>query len=136
MSDLIIDCSLTMAWCFESEQTPRTQALLARLSTEEACVPALWPLEVANVLLVAERRKRITSAQASQFVMVLKSLPIRVEADDAAKVWDAVLPLARSQKLSSYDGTYLEIALRTGLPLATLDADLHKAATALGVTLL
>ena len=136
MAEFILDCSLTMAWCFVSEQTPQTQALLARLSTDEARVPALWPLEVANVLLVSERRGKITQAQAAQFVAALRSLPIVVETDTAGRVWDQVLPLAREHRLSSYDAAYLELALRTGLPLATLDADLKKAASALGVVVL
>ncbi len=136
MAEFILDCSLTMAWCFASEQTPRTQALLSRLTTDEALVPSLWPLEVANVLLVGERRGKITLAQSAQFVAALRSLPIVVEPDTAGRIWDQVLPLAREHRLSSYDAAYLELTLRTGLALATLDANLQKVAKALGVAVL
>lgn len=136
MAEFILDCSLTMAWCFASEQTSHTQTLLALLSTDEAHVPSLWPLEVANVLLVAERRGKISQAQSAQFVAALRSLPIVVETDTAGRVWDMVIPLAREHRLSSYDAAYLELALRTGLPLATLDGALEKAANALGLVVL
>jgi predicted nucleic acid-binding protein len=76
---LVIDTSVTMAWCFEDEADEATDAVLDLLTDDQAVVPFLWQLEVANVLLVAERRKRITEAQATRFLELLGGLPIRIE---------------------------------------------------------
>lgn len=133
---MVVDCSMTMAWCFADEQTDHTQALLTRLRTSRAVVPVLWPLEVCNVLLVGERRGRLTQAQVAQFVVLLRSLPITVDEEAPRRVWDQILTLARQYGLTVYDAAYLELALRRGLPLATLDAALQAAAQAAGITLL
>lgn len=133
---MVLDSSLTMAWCFADEQTEQTQALLARLGTEGGVVPSLWPLEVSNVLLVGERRGRVTPAQSAQFVATLRALPIMVDEETSRRAWDQILTLARQHRLSVYDAAYLELALRRGLPLATLDGDLQVAARSLGVVLL
>jgi predicted nucleic acid-binding protein len=79
VSGFVLDVSVTMAWCFEDEATPETWEILDRLQDEGAVVPALWPLEVANVLLLAERRNRTTAAHAGAFIEQLLRLPIRVE---------------------------------------------------------
>ena len=130
---LIIDCSLTMAWYFKDEATPYTNAVRSAMATERAVVPALWPLEVANVLIMGERRKRSTQAHAAKWLRFLAALPITVDTDTPFRAFDPGLGLARLYKLTAYDAAYLELAIRLGLPLATLDADLEKAATASGV---
>jgi predicted nucleic acid-binding protein len=96
-------------------------------------VPAIWPLEVANVLLVSERRQRLTQAQTTRFVELLQALPITV--DRGQKGLDSLLALGREHKLSAYDAAYLELATRLGLALATQDARLSAAAIAIGVSL-
>lgn len=130
----VIDASVAMAWCFEDEVTDATEAVLDRLRTERAIVPAVWPLEVANVLLVAERRGRISEAQINRFLRLIGQLPITV--DDAGSDLAGVVALGRAHGLSSYDASYLLLAERAGLPLATLDARLGGAATQAGVPLL
>ena len=129
----IADCSMTMSWCFLDEQTANTRHLLDRLKTEDVMVPRLWTVEVANVLFVAERRKRLTQAQTTRMITLLRSLPIVVDDHPESLDFDKVLPLARSHNISSYDAVYLGLALRTGLPLATLDEGLAEAAKAVGV---
>ncbi len=131
----VLDSSMTMAWCFADEATPFTDGLLARLRGGDAAAPAIWPLEVANVVLIAERRQRITQAQAEAFTRLLHSLAIMIDPIIAGSVWGAVMALARRYQLSSYDAAYLELALRLGLPLASLDQRLRGAATAAGVPL-
>jgi predicted nucleic acid-binding protein len=130
----IIDTSIAMAWCFEDEATEATDAVLDRLRHDEAAVPAIWPLEVANVLLVAERRGRLSEAQASRFLELLTQLPIDV--DDAPRGLAGILAAGRRHELSSYDASYLVLAERLGAPLATLDSQLAKAAQRAGVELL
>jgi len=125
-----------MTWLFPDEATSASLALLKRLTTEAAIVPGLWPLEVANVTLNGEKRGRITRADADEFIMLLHGLRIIVEEDTERRAWDEVLRLAREQGLTVYDAAYLELAQRLGLPLATLDKDLIRAATALGIPLL
>ena len=111
-------------------------AVLDRLRTAPAHVPALWELEIGNILLGAERRRRITEARAVEFLGILGDLDIRVEPDTPGRALRDVLPLARSQRLTTYDAAYLEIAMRLGLPLATKDAALIRAAAALKITTL
>lgn len=130
----VIDASVAMAWCFEDEVTDDTEAVLDRLRSEQAIVPAIWPLEVANVLLVAERRGRISEAQINRFIRLLGQLPIKL--DDAGSDLAGVVATGRAHGLSSYDASYLLLAERAGLPLATLDARLGGAATQAGVPLL
>ncbi|MCL2544169.1 MAG: type II toxin-antitoxin system VapC family toxin [Nocardioidaceae bacterium] len=134
VADLVVDASVTMAWCFEDEATPETDQLLDQVATSGCMVPALWRGEVANVLLVAERRGRIKPAQRDRFLALLDRLPVIVEItspDSAALVW-----LADKHALSSYDAWYLWLAIRTGARLATLDQRLLGAASSAGVTTL
>lgn len=131
---IVIDASITMAWCFEDEGTAETEAVLDRLGHDEALVPSLWHLEVANVLLVAERRGRMSEAQAARFVGLLSKLPIRT--DLTAVDTNAVLAVGRRHSLSAYDATYLVLAERMAAPLATLDAKLQAACRSAGVLLL
>jgi predicted nucleic acid-binding protein len=132
---LVIDCSVTMAWYFKDEATAYTNAVRAALATGRAAVPALWPLEVANVLLMGERRKRSTQAKATKWLRFLNALPIAVDAPTPGLAFDPILSLARSHKLTAYDAAYLELAMRLGLPLAARDDALEKAAKAVGVPL-
>ena len=88
---LVIDCSVTMAWYFKDEATPYTNAVRAALATERAAVPALWPLEVANVLLMGERRKRSTQAKATKWLRFLAALPIAVDTQTPALAFDPIL---------------------------------------------
>jgi len=132
---LVIDCSLAMAWYFKDEATPYTNSVRASLATERAVVPVLWPLEVANVLLMAERRKRSNQTRATKWLRYLSALPIAIDQDTPFRSFDQILNLARNHKLTSYDASYLELSVRRGLPLATLDRDLKNAARAVGVTL-
>lgn len=126
----VIDTSVTMAWCFEDEATEATDAVLARLTSEEAVVPGLWRLEVTNVLLIAERRRRITEAQSSRFVSLLEGLPIRVAPPEPT---GDLLAVGRRHGLSAYDAAYLALAERTGSALATLDRRLAEACRTAGV---
>lgn len=136
MAAFVIDASATLPWCFADEATQATNALLTRLRTgDEAIAPAHWPAEVANALLVAVRRRRISSQDANQFIEDLDVLPIRVDSTSNSLLRATVFPLAEQYNLTIYDAVYLELALREGLPLATLDDDLRKAAGAAGVVL-
>lgn len=131
MSGLVIDTSITMAWCFEDESTDETEALLDRVVREGAVVPQLWTHEISNVLLVAERRGRVTEAQSARITSLLSQLPIRISLDAPSPAEQ--LALARNHGLTSYDAAYLWLAELLGLPLATLDEDLASAARAAGV---
>jgi predicted nucleic acid-binding protein len=127
---LVIDASVTMAWCFEDESSELADRVLESFGTDRAVVPSLWTLEIANVLLVAERRGRITHAQSEHFLALLKLLPIDLDLDvDHAEVMAA----GRLHGLSAYDAAYLVVALRHGLAIASLDAALCAAAESSGV---
>ncbi len=132
----IIDCSITMVWCFPDEATPGSSKLQDRLADETALVPAHWFLEVTNVLAMAENRKRITAAQSTEFLSLLETLDIEVDDEPAPRAFAHLLPLCRSHRSTSYDAAYLDLAMRRRLPLASLDDKLRKSARALGVELL
>jgi predicted nucleic acid-binding protein len=124
-----------MSWCFDDEANIYADDVLSSLITAEAIVPALWPIEVANVLVVAERRKRLTEAQIMRAVALLQALPIRVDEATAQQALGATLTLAREHSLSGYDAAYLELAMRGGLPLATVDKKLTQVMLHCGVPL-
>ena len=123
----VLDCSQTMAWIFPDEATPASDALRDSLLQDVAVVPALWHLEVGNVLLVALRRGRIQAADLTRIQAALQALPIEVDYEVPERVWKSILPLATQHGLSAYDAAYLELAIRLQLPLATLDQDLRAA---------
>jgi predicted nucleic acid-binding protein len=132
---IVLDTSLAMAWCYEDEATAFTTAMLQRVADEGAVVPVIWPIEVANAMLVGERRGRLTSSQAARFVHTLAAQPIEVDDEAWLALIHPIMGLARQENLSAYDASYLELALRRGLPLATQDARLRDAATRVGVPL-
>jgi len=134
-SPFVLDASMTLSWAFEAESTLLTISVLKSLETVHAVVPALWPFEVANVLRTAEHRGRMNAMAQAAFLDRLRRLPIQIEHRPAAWIAQQVLPLARTYQLSAYDAAYLELAIREGLPLATLDDDLRQAARAAGVAL-
>ena len=136
MTSFVLDCSVAMAWCFSDESDAYSEAVLDGLADNEALVPSLWPLEVGNVLLVAERRRRLTAAHTTRFLELLSALPITIDKETPEYALGRILSLAREHSLSSYDATYLELAMRAGLPLATRDARLIKAAKRSGARLL
>ena len=131
----VLDASVPLSWSFRDEQSAYAHRVLRRLEDDQALVPAVWVLEVANGLLVAERRGRFTVADVAQACQDLAELPI--ESSDLAhdQALGPVLDLARAQGLSAYDAAYLELAMREGLPLATQDAALQAAAQRVGVPL-
>ncbi len=136
MTDFVLDASVALAWCFEDENTPSARQILARLRAEAASVPATWPIEVANVLALAERRRRITPADSAEFIAKLEDVAILVDGETSSRAFGRVLDLAREERLTTYEAVYLELAMRLGVPLASKDADLCDAAQRLGVSVL
>ncbi len=131
----VLDNSIVMSWCFQDEASAYADAVLDALEDSEAIVPSVWPLEVANVLLVAEGKQRLARADTARFVTLVRSLPIMVEDETPDRILGEILALARDYGLSCYDASYLDLAVRTSLPIATLDEDLSKAAKRCGVPL-
>jgi predicted nucleic acid-binding protein len=135
--NFVLDASVALHWL-----TPDTQAAgmdyahatLQALKDSQALVPALMPLEIANVVARIEAKGIVTEADSQRFIVLLDRLNIVIDPATAAHALGDTLNLARRYKLSAYDAAYLELALRSGLPLATLDTDLAKAATAAGVS--
>jgi predicted nucleic acid-binding protein len=136
LSEFVVDASVAMAWCFEDETTPFTEAVLQRLSTDRAQVASIWPYEVANVLLGAERRGRITQSQAMRFLELLRGLPISVDEEGTSRAWSEALAIGRAHRLTAYDAAYLELAARNDLPLASQDEQLLQACRNVGVVVI
>jgi predicted nucleic acid-binding protein len=133
VTSFVLDASVTVAWCFDDESTPAAWALLDRLRAAPAYVPVLWALEIGNILVGAERRRRITQARAVEFLGILGDLDIHVDPDLPGRAFRDILPIARESRITTYDASYLELAMRLGLPLATKDTVLARAATALRI---
>jgi predicted nucleic acid-binding protein len=126
-----------MRWCFESTTHPYAEAILDRLETgDDAVVPVLWLYE-ASAVLAREQNLGILAAQkAEEFIAELQSLNIAPDEESAARIFPDVHGLALAHRLTSYDAAYLELTLRRGLPLATLDDDLIRASRAAGVSVI
>ena len=133
---LVIDASLTVTWYFDDKATPATERLLDSVSETGAVVPMLWRLEVANAFQSAIRRRRISASYRDRSLSELMNMPIVVDPDTDAYAWTTTLRLAERFALTVYDSTYLELAQRRSLPMATLDTALRAAATTLGITVL
>jgi predicted nucleic acid-binding protein len=134
--DFVIDNSVVMTWCFKDDNIQYSDFILNKLENFTAIVPSIWPLEVSNVLLVAERRKRISEADSTRFITLLSELPIIVDQESPERMIKEIFALARKHNLSSYDASYLDLAMRKGLPIATLDKNLLAAAKRSEVSLL
>lgn len=132
----MLDCSVAVAWFFEDEASPETDALLDRVMESGALVPGLWRLEVGNVLSQAERRRRIDPSKLASYVDVLAQLPIATDTETEERALRETLALACQELLTTCDAAYLEVAMRRGMPLATLDKALIRAARRVGVTTL
>lgn len=135
MTRFVLDCSVAMAWCFQDEVDEYADAVLEKLTEAPAVAPSLWPLEIANVLLVAERHGRVTVAHATRFLELLRSYPIEVDVETHVRAFGPTIALGREHGLSAYDGAYLELAMRLDLPLASRDQALIGAGERCGVSL-
>jgi predicted nucleic acid-binding protein len=135
MAQFVLDACVAFSWCFPgdpTENTPYSQRILSKLSSDDALVPEIWGYEIANILCVAFRKGRISQQQIEEYLLRLASLPIHVESSD---LWTKVglESKARNWGLSAYDAAYLDLALRRNLALATADTSLKKAAEDQGI---
>jgi predicted nucleic acid-binding protein len=133
LSGVVVDASVALAWCFPDEASEYADGVLVALKGQAIVVPAVWGLEIANAMLASERRKRLRQPEILRFVALLEGLPILQDGQAVSESVSNVLALARHYGLSAYDAAYLELSIRHGVPLATLDAKLRKAAQRAGV---
>jgi predicted nucleic acid-binding protein len=138
MTRFVLDSSYALSWLFPDEHTTERVHTLRGLARHRstAIVLPLWVYEVANTLIVGERRGRITQAESAEFFEKLRALPIEITSEDLFDLCDEASSLARQHQLSAYDASYLALALTMALPLATLDSPLQKAAKKCGVSLI
>jgi len=134
MASLVLDSSIALSWCLPNEGG--MDQVQQEVAGSGAIAPAHWPLEVANALLMAERRQRINADFRNAALRDLAALPISLDTETSARAWDETLRVAEAYRLTTYDAAYLELAQRLSLPLATLDAELRVAAKALRIRLL
>ena len=134
---LVLDASLALSWLLPDEANPDALAVRTKLlKAESVWVPAHWHLEVANALCMAERRKRLNATGVAQAVSLFTQLPVTVDLETSDRASGETLSLARQHTLSVYDAAYLELALRRGATLATLDGPLRLVAKKLAVSVL
>ena len=128
MSAFVLDCSIAISWLFDDEASAETNSLLEQLEDRRALVPNLWHLEISNALLQAERRGRITVSELTTYLDLIGRLPIDIDTETDSRAFREILTLARTETLTTYDAAYLELAIRRGVPLATRDKALVRAA--------
>jgi predicted nucleic acid-binding protein len=134
VNGIVVDASVTLSWCFPDEQTPLSLKVLDRLSAgEQARVPAFWSVEILNSLLVGEKRGRISPKQTQIFLGDLLTLHPTLDYMSWEQVCGPVQTLCRNHRLTPYDALYVELAMRTQCPLATLDQSQKDAASALNI---
>lgn len=134
---VVLDCSITIAWILpDGTMTEKANEILSLLNTMQVKVPTIWPLEVANVLSLAERQKKLSALEVAEFKEFLSALPISIDSGTSLRAMGSIYTLAKMEELTVYDAAYLEIAVREGLPLATFDKALKKAAQRNNVSLL
>jgi predicted nucleic acid-binding protein len=128
-----VDASVALAWCFPDEGSEYADGVLVALEGQTILVPPVWALEIANALLIGERRKRLGQGEILRFVALLEGLSVFQDGQAVSEAVSKVVPLARDYSLSAYDAAYLQLAIRHGAPLATLDGGLQKAAKRAGI---
>ena len=133
MSGSVIDASIALSWCFEDEATAETDRLFEFVRDEGAVVPGLWHLELGNVLLQAEKRKRLSAEDVTTRLRLISVLPIMTDPETPVRAWQDILSIARVEGLTTYDAAYLELAIRLAAPLLTKDNQLARAAQRRGV---
>jgi predicted nucleic acid-binding protein len=132
----VLDASIALAWCFRDEADEAADRILDRLEGEDAVVPSIWPLEVANGLRTAERHGRLEPADTRHHREVLMALPVAVEPVGLGEALGDIADLARLLDLTAYDAAYVALAARRGIPLATADERLRRASAQAGVDVL
>lgn len=135
MTGVVVDASTALAWCFPDETSSYADSILVSLEGKTILVPTVWGLEIANAILVGDRKKRINQSEIRRFTTLLKSLPIVQDLQPVSEHVSNVLSLAREYSLLAHDAAYLELAIRHNAPLTTLDTRLQKAAKQAGVTM-
>lgn len=133
MNGIVIDASVALAWCFPDEVSGYADSVLLAVENQTIIVPAIWPVEITNGMLVGQRRKRIQQPDVRRFAELLKGLQVTLDTQSVADSLSNILPLAQDYGLSAYDAAYLDVAVRHEITLATLDADLQRAAIAMGI---
>ena len=137
MTLCVLDASVALSWIFEDEASPYAEVVIEALKSTSAVVPLVWPLEIDNAILAAIRRRRIEEADAFRYLTVLDTLALEIDLEVAREtLGQRILGLGLTHGLSAYDASYLEVAMRRGLPLATQDERLMRAASAAGIDLL
>jgi len=134
--NFVLDNSVAMRWFFgdgKPQELAYATDVLDAMAEARALVPVTWGLEVANVLAIAEAKGLVTEARSGAFLEMLDGVDIEVDEETFSHTLSDTLQLARRYRLSAYDASYLELALREGLSIATLDEDLQKAAKKAGV---
>jgi predicted nucleic acid-binding protein len=132
----VLDASVTIAALIDEDRSDEARGILRNVISDGAEVPSLWPLEVGNILLLAERRRLLNAAARRDHLRDLYRLPIAIDNETARRAWHDAMALAERHGLTLYDAAYLELSLRRELPLATFDVSLRRAAAASGVQLL
>ncbi len=133
---IVVDASMAVSWLFEDEFTPGSHSVLQQVASEGAIVPSLWRLEVANVLRSAVRKKRCDRTYVDQSLERLARLPILIDQETDDRAWRDTRSLSDQEGLTTYDASYLELAIRVRKPLGTGDSDLKAAAVRRGVMVL
>ena len=134
MTCIVVDASISLAWCFPDKRGPASLVVRERIrSGDRALVPAFWAVEVLNAVLLGERRGRITRKESEAFLDDVRTLDPILDYASLEQIAGPIQAICRDHNLTPYDALYVELAFRSGFPLATLDGPQKKSAEAMGV---
>jgi predicted nucleic acid-binding protein len=133
---LVVDTSIVVAWLLVDERSPDAAGVARLIDEVETWVPQLFPIEIGNALLVAERRNRVSAKYVLEQLAALQRMPLRLDTETNTHIWGRTYELAKDEGLTVYDATYLELAIRREAQLATLDDALVQAAQRRGLTVI
>ncbi len=136
MKDFVVDNSVILSWVFKDENTKKSQELLNKLLKQNAYVPSLWPYELSNALFIAEKNGRIKEADSVSFISSLKDLSLFVENNSYDNITKDILAISREHKITVYDASYIELALRKNLDMASFDKKLNAVCRKIGIKIL
>jgi len=136
LNSFVVDNSVVLSWIFKDENSRKSEDILKKLMDQKALVPSLWPYELANALFVAEKSRRIKEADSVAFINNLKNLPICIEENDYDNITKDVLSISREHKITVYDASYAELAIRKSLAVASFDKKLVNICSKIGVVVI
>ena len=136
MREFVVDNSVFMSWLMKEENYSKASEIVNLVRENRICVPSIWCYEIANSLYVSEKRKRLNISEINEFIEIIAVFPITVESNSFLKVTTDILRMSRQYGLTAYDASYVELAFRKSIPIASFDRDIIKVSRKMGLDII